>query len=389
MKKINLIGLSVLAIATSAMLFSCTKNESRVAPAAAEEVLDITKADASVVVSLEMEGPAESAQPSTKAQAASIHDDSKNSLQVFIFDAVTKKRENSAYVASGSSATLSSFKGSKIIWAIVNYPGQLMADTEAQLCALTSNLSQNSLSNFIMSGYKTETIAGVNQAVSVKVQRLASRIRVDKFVKNFAENDLKDYTLTLKEIYLKNVSGDARMDSSFDISKPETFRTEANTYEPIVWYSKVNKAAVDAEVASVKSLSYVGGLNVVAIEDNAIDDSTPNNVDQFLFMYPNNVTYDETLADPWSPRKTRLVVHCQLQKGAGPAEDSYYVFNVPSQTDNSKITIRNKTYIIPRITISMRGKANDNDDTLTDPTFATIDTIVEDWTGEESYNYTM
>ena len=388
MKKINLIGLSVLAIATSAMLFSCTKNESRVAPAADEEVLDITKADASVVVSLEMAGTAE---PGTKAIATSISDSDKHSLQVFIFDATSGKRENSAYVASGSSATLSSFKGSKRIWAIVNYPGQLMADTEAQLCALTSNLSQNSLSNFIMSGYKTVEIAGVNQAVSVDVHRLASRIRIDKFVKNTAENDLKDYTIILKEVYLKNVSGDARMDSSFDISNATTKRIDGNSYQPTIWYSKLNKAAVDAENANVKALTYVGGLNVTAIEDDLIDASTPNNVEQFLFMYPNNMTTDETedVADPFLPRKTRLVVHCTLQKGSAPAEDSYYVFNVPSQTDNTKYTIRNKTYIIPRITISMKGKPNDNDDTLTDPTFATIDPAIVNWTGEESYNYTM
>ena len=387
MKKQNFIGLTVLAIATSAMLFSCTKNESRVAPAADEEVLDITKADASVVVSLEMD----SAAPDTKAISSSIKDSQKNSLQVFIFNTETGKRENSAYVASGATATLSSFKGSKKIWAIVNYPGQLMAETEAELRALTSNLSQNSLENFIMTGYKTVTIAGVDQAVSVNVQRLASRIRIDKFVKNTAENDLKDYTITLKEVYLKNISGDARMDSSFDMTEGETTRLATNTYQPLVWYGKLNQAAVLAESAAVKGLVYVGGLNVTAIEDNDVTDSTPNNVDQYLFMYPNNMTSDETedVADPFLPRKTRLVVHCQLQKGSAPAEDSYYVFNVPSQTDNTKYTIRNKTYIIPRITISMRGKANDNDDTLTDPTFATIETAVVDWTGEESYNYTM
>lgn len=376
MKKTKLIGLSVLAVAFSAMLFSCNKNASPVVPAGNQETIDLSQADASIVISIK--------ESDTKAASANIKDSQKNSLQVFIFNAATGARENSAYISSGVSATLSSFKGTKRIWAIVNYPSQLYADSEAELCALTSTLADNSLTNFVMSGYTTAVVEGLNQAVAVNVQRAAARIRIDKVIKNFAENDLSGYSLTVKEIYLKNVAGDARFDSSMDISENETNRVGVNNYTPTVWYNQLVRSSVPA----INPLVYVGGLSVACPEDNNVTPETPNNIDQYLFMYPNNVTTDSS-AEPFTPRKTRLVLHCEIQKGSDPAEDQFYTFNLPNQANNENTIIRNKTYIISSITISMRGKANDNDDSLTDPTSVSVTTNIDPWTGEETYSYSM
>ena len=149
-------------------------------------------------------------------------------------------------------------------------------------------------------------------------------------------------------------------------------------------------ASAGSYPADVNGASYADklqdtGLAIACTEGAA----TP--VNKSYIVYPNPIVEDVT-SSTWAPRRTRLVIHATLD-----TENTYYVFSIADpinivggqdgQNGNFTSIVGNRRYVINNINITMKGKPNDNDDTV--PVTARISAIVEvqDWAGQTLLSY--
>jgi len=303
----------------------------------------------------------------TKASLTGLNEKNVRSLQVFVFNAESGKRETDRFV-SANNLTITAPVGEKHIWAIVNHERFADMPTEEQLKNTVSDLSDNYAANgiyLVMAGEKDVTVTQENIPVEIPVTRLTSRIVLKKVIRKFDETYLKNCTFTIKEIYLKNVAGDTTLSLNKNGS-------EWDLPDPKVWYNKMKR--VDAP--SVNPLIWDNNLGI------SCEENTEKTIDRVWYTYPNPTSGDTKSAD-WSARHTRLVVHAEVTGyGSGGAIQSYYTFTLP-------VLKRNFSYEIANITFTMLGKNNDDDDTVTDTGTASITLNVKDWDSTTDLNFNM
>ena len=303
----------------------------------------------------------------TKASLTQAEEKAVNSLQVFVFNAQTGKRETDKFV-NGSSLQITAPLGEKHLWAVVNHERFMDMKTEDELKATVSDLSDNCSGNaisLVMAGSKNLTVEQKEMNVEVEVTRLVSRIYLKDVTLDFADTYLKDCTFTIKDIYLKNVAGN----TNFSLDKKNA--TEWDIIDPTAWYNKMKFE----DTPKVNPLISDRGLSIVCPEREK------KSINKVWFCYPNPTAGDSNSTD-WSARKTRLVIHAEVVGYGSSAIQSYYTFTLP-------VLKRNYSYEISNITFSMLGKGNDDDDTVTDTGVASISLNVAEWDSGTAITYNM
>ena len=367
---------TLLFVLAGSLLFSCQKNQNVPEPVSMEGPAG------QVVVNIGM--------PETKSNSTSLKDYQINSYQVFVFDAATGKKETDRYASFSTSptqntvsVTMTTRTGLKTVYAIVNLP-RLNCGTLSALEGHLSDLNENTYTNLVMSGKNGITITEYDknknaeaapQALDIDIKRLASMIQLDAVTVDFRNTTLEGGSFVIQEIYLKNVVGRAPLGVS---GNPATdmplLLSDADHTNYDNWYNKLTKQATGAP--SVTYDTFTKTCTVAGV-------STP--IAHDLFAYPNK-TEGDTTDNPFSQRKTRLVIkaHVTASTYASPAidQDTYYTFDLP-------VLVANSIYKIKNINITMLGKDDDNDDTKSVAGRITPTITVDPWTGTTQLNYDL
>ena len=293
--------------------------------------------------------------PSTKS-TATWADEAISKLGVYIFDA------DGSYAASGyddtgkSTVDIECQTGSgKTIFALVNYSlgSDASSLTISDMMALTSDLSENKTSAFVMSGMEEDVEITTSSAITIDVYRVAAKVSIDEIVNAIADEAYVNSTFTLKGIYLINapVGGYPLCD------------LEVTSYTPSSWMNK--GGYVYDSIYDTYLYDEVGAT----IASKASYDTTHE-----FYCYPN-FTEDDSQDEEWCARKTRLVVEVDL------GSDTYYY---PISLDE---VIRNKHYHFTSLTITLRG-STDPDYPIETENFS-YSVEIEDWDKEEMGNLTI
>ena len=368
------------------------------------------------------------------------------SIQVFVFSAETNASlglvadqiETSKFVSGstisstsggitqGNPISITTYLGKKKIIALVNAPRQEGITTVNQLLGRVSNLSENYIAEtsvgtpsiaregMVMAGaygysYTPAPVAGVGNGINITpdvldvtrkydrkddssiygitipVYRLGARIELGTVTVNFNDTDLKDRTLTIKDIKLKNVmtavtfgggnTGLVGTASNWDMQLATT-GTNPGTYR-----------------AGVADKLQDTGLTI-----QCAGSGTATAVNKSYIVYPNPSEDPDGLQSAggasvttWSPRRTRVVIHGELTSASAPAENTYYVFTIADpatikegQANEGTFSqiVGNRRYVIENINITMKGKPNDDDDMMPATGRVSATVRVMDWSGE-------
>lgn len=244
-------------------------------------------------------------------------EESVGSVQLFVFDA-RGLIESYKKVTQSSSLTMSVTAGSKKIRAIVNAPDITGIAKISDFDTMRSGLVDNAGNAFVMVG-SDEIEVTEEDEFTIDVNRLVSKIRIQKITTAFTSASLASETFTIDSIYVVNVAADAfyYLDG-----------------EPTKWLNKRSwqTSGVDALLAEK--------LNDVALTGN----SSYSNTHSF-YVYPNPTDGDNSDV-VWSPRHTRLVVQATLR-----GETVYYPVTLPVLT-------KNKCYTISELIITRPGSSS-------------------------------
>ena len=349
----------IMAFAATLAAMSCNKN-APVAESTPEAVPDAT-----LSVNIAMDNQA------TKAPTSEVKDYQINKVQVFVFDA-DNKLETSYYEGGLSKNTthsvkIATFTGAKTVYVLVNHNRitkfkphtTTVTNFEAEL----TDLSMNTPSSLVMSGKNTVTVGkyGINGAVgtdtqinsvSVYVKRLASMIILEKLIVDFTGTDLEGGTFTVKQLYLKNVVGKARIGVDGDTGTAESAALplaidNATHAAAENWYNKGTLQATGAPAVTFE--------NDLSISCDVSGGETT--LGRHLFAYPNRTDADSH-AETFSQRHTRLVIRANVKAASGYSDfnsDTFYVFDLPQ-------LVANNIYRITSVKLTMLGKDDDNKD---------------------------
>ena len=296
--------------------------------------------------------------PSTKS-TASWADEAISTLGVYIFDA------DGSYAASGyddtgeSKVEIECQTGSgKTIFALVNYPlDSLGSDTSSltisKMMALTSDLSENSTSAFVMSGMEEDVEITTSSAITIDVYRVAAKVSIDEIVNAITDEAYVNTTFILRGIYLINAPVDGYPLCDLEVT----------SYTPSSWMNQ--GGYVYDSIYDTYLYDEVGAT----IASKASYETTHE-----FYCYPN-FTEDDSQDEEWCARKTRLVVEVSL------GGDIYYY---PISLEE---VIRNKHYHFTSLTITLRG-STDPDYPIETENFS-YSVEIEDWDGVEMGNLTI
>lgn len=333
-------------------------------------------------------------EPVTKVADADMKEHQINSVQLFVFGTNGDLETDLYKTGSGTSYSLTTSTGNKVVYAIVNAP-RLKHTSITSLEGDLSNLSDNHVaatgvqSSLVMSGKASVAVseykAGATSPTTctVYVKKLASAIQLSTVATSFAGTVLEGATFKIKEIYVKNVVGRAPYGVQSEVSannKTTTglpmVLTDAQRRTPSYWY---NKLVLDTTPLPVT----FDACNLGPVTSN------PYAVNRTLYVYPNSTVKDpdkkEGTTSEFDPRPTRLVIHALVSTSASHYDkpftdkDYYYTFDLPVLEANKKYKVG--------VVISMLGKTNDNDDTKTTPGMAAPTISVCDWDNTVELNY--
>ena len=276
----------------------------------------------------------------TKATTVSEGDEAAVSrIEILVFNESGGLDAYKSSDGSGHKVTgISSATGNKTIVAVVNAPdgsGVASVTDLATLRALTSRFkAANAPDHFVMYGEKpfTLTASGTNQ-VSVEVDRLAARIRIDKVTRAMRTEtgglvSLPAEKFEIVRFFLTNVADDVNYGAKSSANANAYWLTDE---------SALPAAAVDIDKnALVYSTAITtGGANQLA------QSSSYNNIHR-LYAYPNSS----------STQKTKLIVEININ-------DQYYTFPIAFDSLQS-----NCSYEIRNLTITRLGNTSDGDDVI-------------------------
>ena len=302
---------------------------------------------------------------STKAETTvSEQDEAKvNKIEVLVFndngglDAYKSSDGTGLKVEGVSSST-----GSKIIVAVVNAPDGAGINEVQSLDELrakhSSFIDDNAADNFVMYGEETKTlVASATNDVTVTVNRLAARLRVDKITRAFLSTmpglvNLPASGFEITRVYLTNVAGDVNYGSSISPEANTTWVTDESPLKATPAQGvAINKGALVYEAANSAS-----GVNQLAQNGSYVNTHR-------LYAYPN--ASDEQI--------TKLVVEVKIA-------DHYYTFPIAFENIKS-----NYSYEIRNITITRLGNPSNGDDTI-DPNEPTDPIVAVDFDADIAVN---
>lgn len=194
MKTINHIIISVLAVA--ALAVSCKKTDAYPSnPANLNRVSE----DGLFEVSLSINAP--HTKSSSAGQEAQI-----NNIQVYVFDADNGNRLETFYNGKSITPTLRLSPGNKVFGVLVNSKAdsskvKVLQDLQTAL----SDFSDNTFSNFVMSGEKSVSIPATS-SVEITVSRLVAKVILSKITANFTAPVYACQTFRVDSVYLTNVA---------------------------------------------------------------------------------------------------------------------------------------------------------------------------------------
>ena len=335
--------------------------------------------------------------PSTKVLASEAKESAVNSLQIFVFKAVSQTdrsknvRETDKWDASGNTAlTLSTYTGDKIIWALVNAPRQSFSN-EAELLAHHSMLEENSATGLVMTGsattkvveHNTHSSVGDITSVPITVSHLGARISIQNVKVDFSNTSLEGCYLDIKEVYILNAVNNVCLDGKSRTK--EELKSSANWYNLEAWSGSIPTAAQSL-------LGDRGDLKL------SLGPTTgEKGLNRYFYVYPNASTSNDDNTDAKaSARLTRVILHGYIRGEAGRklgdnikhAEESYYCFDIPKTSSDATLE-RNHTYDIQDITITMAGGPSDAP--ADRPKFgkAKATVTVSDWSGNTTLKYEL
>lgn len=252
------------------------------------------------------------------------HESTPTNVQLFVFrNLSTDKTQNILDVKAtnaGLSFDVTATSGDKVFYALVNSPA-LSVTTESDFLAHVSNLDENAVAtSFVMIGTQTQAIASGANTVQINVDRICSRIKIDKITNSLSA----PYSvLKIQDIYVSNVAGDVNL---------ATALSPSTAYAVSQWYN----AAAYSSKASVDGLLYD---NTIASD---LANSTSTTGTHYLYAYPNMQT---------GANVTRLVVTAKIDNDATVY---YYPITLP------EAVTPNKSFNISDIIITRPGSINPN-----------------------------
>ena len=201
--------------------------------------------------------------------------------------------------------------------------------------------------------------------IEITLDRLACKIVLEKIVRNFSEPLYADLPLTVKRIFLSNVSAVANLTA--DAGIPSSFI--------------VQKGVIANLSAAEKALLVDEGLNSVLYDGQSYE-----TVHTF-YAYPNGVPTDEFGGNTFHARRTRLVVECEYN-----GNTCYYPITLPGVQNNNRGPLeRNKVYRITTLTLTRPGSPNPDepDDQVSSIQTCTFSVTVEPWSTGHTYTETF
>lgn len=312
----------------------------------------------------------------TKASTADIVDNQVNSCQILVFDAAGKL-EASRYFDNWSTAVsnhknrITTSLGPKTVYVVANLSdgGRVKAATLTELAGVITDLSENSITNLVMSGMNTITVTAYNaneqetptpQSLTVRVKRLASLITLSAVNVNFEGTPLQGSTFTIKQIYVKNVMGKSpvAVQSAGVENEPGTglpsVISDAQQTTVGNWYSPLTFSA------SAPAVTYDGKTGSWLAVNCASDNDTATSIGRSYIVYPNKNSGDNHNDTFDGGKRTRLVIKAHVKTPANSPysadidEDTNYVFNLPPMLANHR-------YVISSVKITMMGLSDEDE----------------------------
>lgn len=313
----------------------------------------------------------------TKATEAGIERENKvNTLDILVFfdgGAYDRKTDAYGHFDNTLSGTVKASTGARIVYAIANSHMDLSGiETEAQLLALQPTLiadkdasAGSGLDNFVMIGRTSQTLAAGDNAVAISVDRIAARVRVKKFTRNFASAALAAQTFVVEEMYLSNaVVKDTYADN--------VSGTGYAVYTPVVADFTTQQGVIPAtnNYALWLNRPISSALGTLAQSASLDIDARADKDAYYMYSFPNSVATDiDETTDPFAVQNTKLVIRATL---AGAT--MYYViplggaFSENATTHAREYTAgalkANYTYDFDEIVFTRPGSSDPNAQTL-------------------------
>lgn len=326
MKKITSFAVALAALS----LMSCQKDvANNVDPAQAGE---------KAVVSLSLYNPV------TRATVADTEDEAKvSSIQIFVFngDDVDGYKNAEESEISALKVTLEATAGLRDIYAFVNAPDLSSYTSKAALLAAVSNLSDNALDKFVMSGKLESQNVTASFEATINVDRYAARVRISKITRNFTNVALRSVDFKIVRMYLSSA-----------------VTNELYNYGAPASYNWLNASFGATRTISTDNVFVYNKLADAA----AVANGSSYETEHSLYCYANtNASDDEN--SPQTFRQTRLVIECQIDAdGNGTLDaDEYFTYPIALGAIES-----NKSYEIKELVLTILGNHSNGDDTIDD-----------------------
>ena len=207
-------------------------------------------------------------------------------------------------------------------YAIVNYPTDGLGAfdpsaiaSEGELLDFSSSLSGNNPSSLVMFG-STNLYQMPTGKTPIEVSRLCSKVSIQRITLDVTDPVYSGKELVLNALYLTNVYCAASLLS--DHSTP--LDDDALWYNAMGWHGS-------GSIESMDSLVGDRGLS------ERISDGGSYSVLHCFYAYPN-ASLNDSRADVWSPRCTRLVIEATLGN-----KRYYYPITIPGMIRNHNYTV--------------------------------------------------
>ncbi len=255
-----------------------------------------------------------------------------DNVQVFVFRN-TGGADNGILDASGSASgttvDLSCTFGPKIVYAVTNAPLITNVSTVNELKAVVTNLSDNLRENlitekFVMVGRVEKNMDFINPTLSVEVTRRVSKVVLETVYFDMSSAYYQNSDIVFRKAYLTNAVTVAHLDEA---------------YTPVA-ADYVNKGFYSS--TSVDHLLYYD------VNEEIEPDYLKYTSAITFYAYPNPSTGNDTSMNPWTIRRTRLVIECSFN-----SEIFYYPIDLPALEANT-------CYTIERVTITRPGGKDPN-----------------------------
>lgn len=245
--------------------------------------------------------------------------------------------------------------GSYTAYAVANYPEASFHPESFRmpedLTELLVDLTDNAPGAPVMFGESRMVLPGQETGSQpIAVTRLVCKATIEKISVDFTDPTLASQAFVLKSVFLTNCCGVSRYGS--DLSSEEIPASQSSWYNPM-------------------GLSGDGFPAVQGI-DATITPSTPYLVPHSFLYFPNPTGTDQdTHAETWSPRCTRMVIEATIGNRI-----CYYPITLPAIR-------RNQTCLVQEVVIRRAGSSNPEQE-VPDAAEIVFSASVEPW--EQQFN---